>query len=174
VPIKWLRKIGGGWQFFLATLCLYVALAPFAPMVVQNALAQFVSLLARIVPILALVFGLIFLSHLLLDERRITGLIGRQSGLKGWLIAVTAGIISAGPIYVWYAFLKDLRDKGMRTSLIAAFLYSRGIKLPLLPLMIYYFGVPYMCVLTLYLALFSILSGLLMERIADRPVANRR
>jgi uncharacterized membrane protein YraQ (UPF0718 family) len=166
---EWSRKIRPGWQLLIATLALYLVLAPFMSTQVQNALLQFASLLAEILPILALVFIFIFLIKLLLDERRITALFGRQSGIKGWLIAITAGIISAGPIYVWYVFLQELRDKGMRTSLIAAFLYSRSIKPPLLPMMIYYFGVLFTCTLMLYMMIFSIISGLLMERIAERP-----
>ena len=55
----------------------------------------------------------------------------------------------------------------MRTALIAVFLYNRGIKLPLLPLMIHYFGMAFTLVLAVYLTLFSLLSGLVMEKIVD-------
>ncbi|MCP4994325.1 MAG: hypothetical protein GY934_11155 [Gammaproteobacteria bacterium] len=55
----------------------------------------------------------------------------------------------------------------MRTALIAVFLYNRGIKLPLLPLMVHYFGMAFTLVLATYLTLFSLLNGLIMERIAD-------
>ncbi|MEA2074619.1 MAG: hypothetical protein U9O85_02630 [Euryarchaeota archaeon] len=58
---------------------------------------------------------------------------GEGSGIKGWFLAISAGIISHGPIYIWYPLLKELRDRGMRSGLIAAFMYSRAIKIPLLP-----------------------------------------
>jgi len=70
-----------------------------------------------------------------------------------------------GPVYAWYPMLRELRQKGMRNGLIAAFLYSRAVKLPLLPLMIHYFGVAYAVVLSLYLIAFSILSGIVIERL---------
>jgi hypothetical protein len=76
-----------------------------------------------------------------------------------------AGILSTGPVYAWYAVLHDLRQKGMRASLVAAMLYSRAVKLPLLPLLVHYFGLGYTMVLALYLIGFSIIGGLLMERI---------
>jgi len=44
-------------------------------------------------------------------------------------------------------------------------LYSRAVKLPLLPLLVHYFGLGYTMVLVLYLIGFSIIGGLLMERI---------
>jgi hypothetical protein len=93
---------------------------------------------------------------------------GRDSGLRGWSLAIVGGILSVGPIYAWYALLRDLRTKGMRTALIAVFLYNRGIKLPLLPLMIHYFGLAYTLVLAIYMTLFSLLNGILVEKIVER------
>ena len=79
-------------------------------------------------------------------------------------------MLAAGPIYAWYALLRDLREKGMRASLAAVFLYSRAIKLPLLPLMIHYFGIAYTLVLCLYLLAFSIISGIMMMKLEDRKI----
>jgi hypothetical protein len=53
----------------------------------------------------------------------------------------------------------------MRPSTAAVFLYARAIKLPLLPLLFHYFGAAYSVVLSLYLAGFALLSGLVMERL---------
>jgi len=83
-------------------------------------------------------------------------------------MAVVGGTLSVGPIYAWYALLRDLKTKGMRTALIAVFLHNRGIKLPLLPLMIHYIGVAYTLVLATYMTLFSLLSGILVEKMVDR------
>jgi uncharacterized membrane protein YraQ (UPF0718 family) len=60
--------------------------------------------------------------------------------------------------------LAELRQKGMRDALAAAFLYSRAVKLPLLPLMIHYFGLVYTLILCLYLLVFSILNGIVVEK----------
>jgi hypothetical protein len=56
----------------------------------------------------------------------------------------------------------------MRTALTAVFLYSRAIKLPLLPLMIYYFGLPYTLILCLYLVAFAVINGILVERLVAK------
>ena len=51
----------------------------------------------------------------------------------------------------------------MRTGLMSVFLYNRAIKLPLLPLLIHYFGLIYTLILFGYLILFSWPAGLLLE-----------
>jgi hypothetical protein len=44
--------------------------------------------------------------------------------------------------------LHEVHEKGMQSSLVAVFLYSRAVKLPLLPLMLHYFGTGYLPSLT--------------------------
>ncbi|MFV8824429.1 hypothetical protein ACNKW1_06890 [Thauera sp. WH-2] len=64
------------------------------------------------------------------------------------------------------AGLAELHARSMRTALLAVVLYARAIKLPLLPLLAHYFGMSYMLVLSALIALFALLGGLVMERIA--------
>jgi len=54
----------------------------------------------------------------------------------------------------------------LAAGLAAAFLYSRALKLPLLPLMIYYFGAGYTSVLCLYLLAFAVINDILVEKLA--------
>lgn len=151
----------GGWLFLLLVAALYAVVAGLDQALFEAALTFFWKIIGTVVPILALVFVLLLAADLLLDAAWVGRHLGRESGLKGWLMAALAGVIATGPIYPWYGLLRELREKGMRTSLIAVFLYSRAIKLPLLPLMVHYFGVVYTLVLCLYLFLFAIISGLL-------------
>ena len=53
---------------------------------------------------------------------------------------MSAGVVSLGPMYLWYHMLGELKEKGVRTPLLAAFLYSRAVKIPMLPVMAHYFG----------------------------------
>jgi uncharacterized membrane protein YraQ (UPF0718 family) len=72
--------------------------------------------------------------------------------------------ISLG-IFLWYPLLQELKEKGMRDALIATFLYSRAVKIPLLPVMVLYFGVKLVVVLTILMVLFSIIDVILVEKI---------
>jgi len=158
----------GGVIFLLIVMCLYALAFLVDAELALNALVFAARLLYQMLPVLLLVFALIFLSNLLVKPDLVHANVGRNSGLRGWAVAVVGGILSVGPIYAWYALLRDLKTKGMRTALIAVFLYNRGIKLPLLPLMIHYFGVAYTLVLATYMTLFSLLSGILVEKMVDR------
>ena len=104
------------------------------------------------------------------NPKTVSKYVGKGSGIKGWFLAISTGILSHGPIYVWYPLLKDLRDRGMRSGLIAAFLYCRAIniKIPLLPLMVYYFGVLFVVVLLPYIVIASIVEGEIIEIIGSR------
>ncbi len=161
-----------GWLFLASVLLLYGLAALIDSDLTLNAAGYFLQIVGSVVPVLVLVFILIFLFNLFFDAARIERHLGRKSGLKGWLFAVAAGVLSTGPVYAWYAVLAEFKRRGMRPSLVAVFLYSRAVKIPLLPLMVHYFGVDYTLVLSLYLIGFSIISGLLMGLIeggASRP-----
>jgi len=159
----------GGWIFLALVLATHAVAGILAPEQVREALGALLPMLRSIAPALALTFVLLFLADLFLTPGRVERWLGRGSGLHGWLLAAAGGMLSSGPIYAWYALLAELRQKGMKTALLAVFLYARAIKLPLLPLMAHYFGLPYTIVLTLLLLAFSILSGLVMERLDRTP-----
>ncbi len=154
----------GGWLFFLATVLSTLILALVRPQAVIHAIPFFLSLVGRIWPVLIFVFGLLFVSNLLLSPQFVKRSMGRASGRRGWLIAIVGGILSSGPIYLWYPLLRELRKHGMRPALAAAFLYNRSVKPALLPLLIYYFGWGLTLILTIYMVVFSIVQGLLVER----------
>ncbi len=55
----------------------------------------------------------------------------------------------------------------MRIGLIAAFIYSRAIKIPLLPLMIYYFGFMFVVLLTIYMIIAAVIQGKIIEIVIE-------
>ena len=161
---KLIQKIGFTYLFLGGVCLLYLVLALFNSQAALAGFKAFLKLFTRILPTLGLVYTLLFLSNLLIDTNTVTRYLGRKSNKGGWLIAIVGGIISAGPIYLWYPLLSDFKEKGMRDALIAVFLYNRAVKIPLLPVMIQYFGVKLVLVLTIYMILLSILNGLIVEK----------
>jgi len=164
------RKAGkggaGGWIFLTVVLMIYGVTALLDSDLTLSAITVFLQLLDKVYPVLVLVFLLIFIIDLLLNPKRVEKYLGRKSGIMGWLTAIVVGILSTGPVYAWYAVLHDLRKKGMRTSLISVVLYTRAVKLPLLPLLVHYFGLAFTIVLAFYLIGFSIIGGLIIGRIS--------
>jgi len=150
----------GGWLFLAAALLLHLGVYRLNPELGASALAEFARSLGRLLPVLGLMLVLTALIDLWVKPQRIAHHLGEGSGLKGWGIAIAAGVLSLGPMYLWYPMLGELQRKGVRTQLLAAFLYSRAVKIPLLPMMAHYFGLLYTLLFVLIILLFSVLSGL--------------
>ncbi len=155
----------GAYGFLLLVFIIYLILFLFDSSRTVVALQFSLEMLKKLLPILVLVSCFMFLNNLLVKPSWVKNHVGEDSGWKGILIAVVGGTLSMGPIYVWYGILQELQKKGMRTSLIASFLYARSIKPQLLPLMVYYFGWVYALVLVVYLIIFSVLNGFVTERL---------
>lgn len=158
----------GAWGLLLGAIGLYGLVFFIDPDYAAGSFGHFVDMVKSILPILVLVFFLLWGFELIGGiKERLGQLSGRGSGLKGWLLAIGGGILSHGPIYPWYPLLQHLREQGTRPALLAAFLYARSIKLPWLPLMVHYFGLSYTVLLTVAIALFSIPHGWLVEWLDD-------
>ena len=163
------KKEGGiaaGWIFLTLVLMMYLVSYIVNRPLFEQSVSYFSELSEKMMPTLCLVLTLMYITHLFLNPQNIKKYIGKDSGLRGWSIAIAGGIISSGPAYVWYPMLESLKKKGTRVSLIAAFMYARSIKLPLLPVMVYYFGLSFTAILTFYILLFSVISGTIVEKLS--------
>ena len=160
---KIIEKVGFGKIFFFAVVIAYIVLYFSDAGLFFNSFNKFFAIFLNVFWTIILVFVFIFLVNLFVDERKIAKNIGKKSGLRGWLIAILGGLISHGPIYAWYPLLSDLKEKGMRNAFIATFLYNRAIKIPLIPLMIHYFGLTFVVVLSILMIFFSIVNGKIVE-----------
>ena len=161
---KVLGKISGKWIFLIIAVALYLITAIVNFTLFTDALLVFVALAQKIIPVLVLVFAIMFILDLFLNPKRISKLVGESAGMKGWVMSIAGGILSMGPIYMWYPLLSDLKEKGMRDGFVVTFLYNRAVKISLLPMMIYYFGLKFTVVLTGYMILFSVINGVFVEK----------
>ena len=157
------RARRSGWIMLGMTLLLYLGTALSHPEILRPALNYSLHLFATLLPILAVVLFLMGLFDSLFDAKAIAKLLGNESGLRGWGVALLGGVLSHGPGYVWYPMIQEMRRHGARDGLIVAFFYARSIKLPWLPLMVIYLGTGFTVFLTLYVLVASWLQGLIAE-----------
>ena len=157
------KKSRGGLWFLLVIIVAYMVIGSINIDILVSSFIFFLSILKKIIPIFLLVFVFMAFTNYFFKPKKIVQHIGRDAGLRGWFISIIGGIISTGAIYMWYPLLHELQKKGMRTAYIAAFLYNRAIKLPLLPLLILYFGLTYTIVLTIVMVIISIFQGVIEE-----------
>jgi uncharacterized membrane protein YraQ (UPF0718 family) len=168
------HKLKGKWLFLTVVILSYALTALIDFPLARESLSLFGDVLLQIIPILIVVLVLMTIINLLMTPDRIQTYLGKTSGVKGWLLAMAGGVLATGPIYTWYILIAELRKQGMQPSLAAAFLYSRAVKLPLLPLLVHYFGIGYTLILTFYLMMFSVLSGVVTGFLADSPHVSKR
>lgn len=161
------QKINNKYKFLILVIVIYILTFALNSKIALSSLNNFYNLGYKILPTLFLVFILIFLFNYFLDTKIIKKYISKKSGWKEHLVTIVMGILSSGPIYMWYPLLADLKEKGMDNSLITSFLYNRSIKPALIPLMIYYFGLPFVIVITGLIILFSLINGFTLEKILN-------
>ena len=163
------RKKNRGTYYFLGIVCLsYLFGCLFNPSAILRALTTSGMLCLRLLPAFCAVLLFMGIVNYLTTPRVISKYLGKRSGIKGWFLAAATGILSHGPIYIWFPFLKELKAQGMTGSLAAVFLYSRAVKIPLLPVMAHYFGLLFTIVLQCWLIAAALLSGLLIGLLVDR------
>jgi uncharacterized membrane protein YraQ (UPF0718 family) len=159
------RRLG----FPLAVLGFYLLLSLLTPEKTLLALKNSRDIFIQILLPLGLVFLLMTGLNLFLRPSRVTNYLGRGTIIKQTLLAVISGIISTGPIYAWYPMLKELREKGVRPSLLAVFLVNRAVKPLLLPVMVSFFGWVYVVSLTVLIISGSLGVGLIIGSVLDFP-----
>jgi uncharacterized membrane protein YraQ (UPF0718 family) len=161
-----MKKISGEWYFLSTVVSLYILVLFINHDLFSKSIRFFLVIFWQILPIFVLVFALMTVANIFISQKVITKYF-KKPGIKKWFFVIIAGILSTGPIYLWYPLLAELRDKGVGHGYLATFLYNRAIKIPLLPVAIFYFGLKYIFVLTLMMVIFSVFQGMLINRLVS-------
>ena len=159
------EKSRAGLYFFTTVVAVYVLIAFFRPEATLDSLLFSLEIFKKIIPVFGLVFLIMFITNYFVTPDIIAKYLSKSSGSKKWAIAIGGGIISSGPIYMWYPMLKQLHKKGVSYGFISAFLYCKAIKIPLMPMLSFYFGLKYMIILTVVMIVVSVIQGLMLEKI---------
>ncbi len=166
------KKSNKQWIFALVVLSIYASVYFFAPEKVLPIWVSFWKIIRQIAPILLVVYLIMLLTNYFVDNQRLQKYMSENAGYKAWGVSILAGIISVGPIYIWYPLLKDLQNKGVKDKYLATFLYNRGIKLQWLPVLLLYFGWKYAVVLLIVMTILSVFQGMLTEKLASKINSN--
>ena len=164
---KIIVKIGSNWFFLISILFLYLLTLFFNKDLFIKSILYTKNVLIEVIPILIIVFVLTFLANIWLTNKKINKLLTQKIGFLQYTTAVILGILSSGPIYMWYPLLSELKEKGLKNSLIAVFLYNRAVKIPLMPMIIYYFGLPFLLITTFFMIIFSLINGYFVAKFTN-------
>jgi len=167
--VLWYRKLKDKiWSnriFFLFVFCLFLLILIFDSNRIRPILIYFWKNLQSLAPILLIVYIIIFIFSILIANKKITSFLDSGHYIKKMSLAIVGWILSSGPIYLRYWFLKKLHKSWLTLWHIAWFSYSRAIKIPLIPMMIIYFGVKFSLVFVAILLLLSFLQCLVIDKI---------
>ncbi len=161
-----LKQISGAWYFLIGMLIIYLFLFFIRQDLFSLSINFFHNILLKIIPVFILVFVLMSLTNYFITPRFIMKHL-KEKGVKKWFFVIIGGILSTGPIYMWYPLLADLKAKGLSYGLAACFLYNRAIKIPLLPIAILYFGWQYIIILSFVMIIISIIQGILINKLME-------
>lgn len=164
MKLSGLTKISWDKYFLLAAGVLYTVIFVSDQQLFQESLFFSGKMLIKILPSLIFVFLLMFIIDIFVTRKLVLKYLSRKGSLK-WIFSILGGVISTGPIYAWYPLLGELRDKGVSYGLITCFLYSRPVKLPLLPVFVVYFGLAFVVVLISVMMIVSVVQGKIMDKL---------
>jgi uncharacterized membrane protein YraQ (UPF0718 family) len=158
-------KIPNGMIFLFIVVLIYGVSALTEPDFVAGAFGNFLVTFSKVLPILLIVYLVMFFSFVFVKPEMVKRQLGRNSGIKGWVYAIIGSIVISGPSYVLFPLLGELRKEGMKYSLIAVFMSNRNVQLAYLPVIAYYFGWRFSFVFAFYVLAFSLLTGMLMGKV---------
>jgi len=159
------------WYFLIIILIIYLILLLTNYSAFITSIQFFMNLIKKVILSLIIVFFLIFVVDYFVNQKSIIKHFNEKSKIK-WLYALIGATIASGPPYLWYPLLKNLNEKGISKGIIACFLYSRSIKIPYLPLLIFYFGFKYTIILSITMMVMGVIQGLIIDKIIKprRPI----
>lgn len=157
-----LKRIPKRFIFFMTVCIIYAVSYFFSPEDTIVAFGNFLASFGKVLPILAVVFFVMFLGNVFLKPQMIKRHLGEDSGLKGWAAALFGSMIFSGPPFVLFPLLRELKENGMKRSLIATFLNNRNVQPAFVFAMAYYFGLPFAAAFSAVILAYAVLSGILI------------
>ncbi len=161
-----IKEIKKSWFFVIGIIFVYLVILSFNLNLFLNSMGFFVKIILKIIPIFIFIFILMTLTNYFITPKFVAKHL-KDKGIKKWIYIIFGGILSSGPIYMWFPFLGDLKKKGLTEGLIACFLYNRAIKISLIPLAIFYFNWKFIAILFIVMVFTSIIQGILINKLME-------
>ncbi len=159
-----IKNLPGVWKFLILVILVYIFILIFNSNLFLESIEFSKKIFLDVALIFVIIFVLMALSNYFITPKFIIKHL-KERGIKKWFFTIVGGMLSSGPIYMWYPLLGDLKKKGLSDGLIACFLYNRAIKIPLLPIAITYFSLKYIIVLIIVMIIFSIIQGIMLNKL---------
>ena len=171
VCLLFFKKIPGRYIFLSGVVLLYLGVFAVSPASSIDMLRSSYDEMIAIAPYIIAVFIVMFFMNIFIKPSFVRKHLGSDSGLRGWIYSALGAMIFPGPPYIIFPLLEDLRNHGMRYSLVACFLNNRSVQPIFLPVFIHYFGLLFSLIVWAFVFIFSIISAIIIERLFMRQEA---
>jgi uncharacterized membrane protein YraQ (UPF0718 family) len=166
------NKMGFKNLFFLFVLIIYlvvlfVDLDNFV-LAVKKAFNLFFSVL----DVFFIVFCFMVLMGLFVKQKTMVKFFKSSKKFLNWIFVIGLGILSTGPIYMWYPLIEKFKKSGMKIRYQACLLYNRSVKIPLMYYFVLIFGFRVFLVMIVLQVVFSVINGFIVEFIVLRLEKN--
>lgn len=169
MKLLWLKlkdKFWVNWIFFYSVLLIYFVSIFINFDFFKRVWVDFLNIfIKQIIPVLFIIYTLMFIFNILIKKEAIKEKIEKSSCLSKYFFVVVWWILSSWPVYMWYPFLKKLREHWLNHGHITTFIYARAVKIPFLVIMIAYFWLKYTIIFNLVIIFLSVLLWLLINLI---------
>ena len=131
-----------------------------------NTWEDFIKILInQILLILIIVFLFMFFLNIILEKEVIKEKIKNSKNSTKYLFSIIGWIFSTWPVYMWYPFLKKLKNSWLNYGHIATFIYARAVKIPFFAAMIFYFWLKYTIIFNIVLVFSALIIWILINLI---------
>jgi len=168
--IKCIKKLSPANKFLLGMILVYAFISTFNSSYIKDALTGSLEDFVKLVPLFVFVYIIIFFINLYLKPESIQRHLSQEAGMKGWIYALLASIFLTVPPYIAFPMLSELKKHGMSHALIAVFMNNRHVQPALLAAMVYYFGLKFTVVISIYILIFAIITGIIIGKILDKDI----
>ncbi|MFH0856910.1 MAG: hypothetical protein V1860_03365 [bacterium] len=157
------KKISFNKILFFIVIISYLFAFLFKPDKILPSFKVIWGLAFSIAPLLILVFIFMAAVDYYMPPEWLKKHIGHDAGIKKWVIGIVAGVAAVGPPLIWYPMLKDLKEYGVQNDFLAVFLYCKAINVQFFPMIIFYFGLKYLIVITILMIVASVTQGFIFR-----------
>ena len=156
--------------FEISIVILYIVLGIFYPAKIILSLKLGGILILKVLPIfLCVMYFAGFLSNFISKET-VQKVIGKESGIIGMIVGILLGTVFVGPLWIMFPLYNELLQKGAKMSIIGAMMATFAIKTPWIPYAATFLGWKFMGLTLLFIIIYAIIQGYLMELILAKKV----
>jgi len=155
--------------FLGATLLIAVVVLLIFPERAEAAISTSWDYLIEMMMVLPAVMVIIGLFSVWVSKEMVVKYLGKTSGIKGISLALLAGMLPTGPLYVAFPIAATLLKSGASVSNIIIFLSAWAcIKLPQELMELQFLGLKFMALRLVLTIFFVIAMGIFIERLMER------